>query len=64
MGVELKPFGKDAHFARECVACHEPLHRNDYVFTAPIAAAGSASALTGNIPVNPLQWRIITSGVD
>ncbi len=39
-GLELKPFGKDANFARECVACHAPLRRNDYVFTAPMAAAG------------------------
>jgi heme-binding protein/cytochrome P460 len=39
MGAELKPFGSDADFARECVACHAPLRKNDYVFTAPIAAA-------------------------
>lgn len=39
MGTELKPFGMDANFARECVACHAPLRKNDYVFTAPIAAA-------------------------
>jgi hypothetical protein len=39
MGAELKPFGIDANFARECVACHLPLRKNDYVFTAPIAAA-------------------------
>jgi len=37
MGAELKPFGKDANFAKECVACHMPLRSNDYVFTAPIA---------------------------
>lgn len=37
MGTELKPFGTDAGFARECVACHAPLSKNDYVFTAPIA---------------------------
>jgi hypothetical protein len=37
MGSELKPFGTDAGFARDCVACHAPLRRNDYVFTAPIA---------------------------
>ncbi len=39
MGTELKPFGMDGNFARECVACHAPLRKNDYVFTAPIAAA-------------------------
>ena len=42
MGVELKPFGKDANFARECVACHAPLRSNDYVFTAPIAGERGA----------------------
>jgi hypothetical protein len=42
MGTELEPFGRDAGFARECVACHAPLRRNDYVFTAPIAAGGGA----------------------
>ncbi len=38
MGTELEPFGKDAGFANECVACHAPLRSNDYVFTAPVAA--------------------------
>jgi len=64
MGVELKPFGKDANFATECVACHQPLQKNDYVFTAPVAEAGSATALAGKVPFDPLKWRIITSGVD
>jgi hypothetical protein len=58
MGTDLKPFGKDARFAQDCVACHAPLRRNDYVFTAPIAP------LADSLPVNPLQWRVITSGVD
>jgi hypothetical protein len=35
-GVDLKPYGKDAHFARECVGCHNPLAKTNYVFTAPI----------------------------
>ena len=38
MGSKLTPFGKDAGFPRACVACHAPLAKNDYVFTAPIAA--------------------------
>ena len=37
VGAELKPYGTDAGFARDCVACHAPLSKNDYVFTAPIA---------------------------
>ena len=35
-GTELKPYGKDANFARECVGCHEPLSGTNYVFTTPI----------------------------
>jgi Haem-binding domain/Cytochrome P460 len=35
-GVDLRPYGKDANFARECVRCHEPLSNTNYVFTAPI----------------------------
>jgi hypothetical protein len=38
MGTELKPYGRNANFAGECVACHAPLRKNDYVFTAPIAS--------------------------
>jgi Haem-binding domain/Cytochrome P460 len=34
-GVDLKPYGKDAGFERECTACHAPLRKNDYVYTAP-----------------------------
>jgi hypothetical protein len=35
-GTDLKPYGKDASFTNECVECHTPLHKNDYVFTTPI----------------------------
>ena len=35
-GADLKPYGKDADFARECVGCHRPLRDSDYVFTEPI----------------------------
>lgn len=36
VGTELMPFGTVPGFASECVSCHEPLSRNDYVFTMPI----------------------------
>ncbi len=42
MGTELAPLGKDAGFAKECVACHAPLRDNDYVFTEPIGTDGGA----------------------
>ena len=34
-GTELKPYGKDASFSQECVACHTPVKNQDYVFTFP-----------------------------
>lgn len=34
-GMDQKPYGKDANFAQECVACHTPKKPNDWVFTAP-----------------------------
>jgi hypothetical protein len=35
-GTDLKPYGKDAAFANECVNCHNPLRSTNYVFTPPI----------------------------
>lgn len=35
-GADLKPYGKDAGFAGECVGCHRPLRDSNYVFTEPI----------------------------
>lgn len=35
-GADLKPYGKDAEFTRECVGCHRPLRDSNYVFTEPI----------------------------
>ncbi|WP_213803967.1 heme-binding domain-containing protein [Granulicella sp. dw_53] len=35
-GTDLKPYGKDAKFTNECVSCHEPVAKNDYVYTMPI----------------------------
>ena len=35
-GTQLKPYGADANFAKECVGCHSPLKPTDYVFTEPI----------------------------
>jgi Haem-binding domain/Cytochrome P460 len=35
-GADLKPYGKDSHFADECVGCHSPLEKTNYVFTKPI----------------------------
>lgn len=35
VGGELKPYGKDAGFVKECFACHLPVMDSDYVFTRP-----------------------------
>jgi hypothetical protein len=34
-GTDLQPYGKTAHFTDECVGCHQPVSRNDYVYTIP-----------------------------
>jgi len=36
IGTDLKPYGKNAHFTAECVTCHTPVAKNDFVFTMPI----------------------------
>jgi hypothetical protein len=36
LGPELKPYGKDAHLASECVDCHTPVRDNDFVYTMPL----------------------------
>lgn len=34
-GAELKPYGKDAGFEKECINCHRPVRKNDNVYTMP-----------------------------
>lgn len=36
-GNDLKPYGKTATFANECINCHAPMADKDYVFTIPEA---------------------------
>jgi len=36
LGMDQTPFGENAEFAADCVACHEPVAANDYVFTHPV----------------------------
>ena len=72
-GLDLKPYGKDAHFVDECTSCHQPMRGDDYVFTLPISAAkvggrevvnNSAAALPASLPYQPLGWTAITMYVD
>ena len=72
-GIELKPYGNDAHLANECTGCHEPVRGDDYVYTLPIAAAktsraevvnNNAANLPASLPYQPLSWSAITLYVD
>jgi hypothetical protein len=71
-GMDLTPYGKDAHFVSECTGCHRPLYGNDYVYTLPISSAkvdreevvNNAAALPTNLPYQPLSWSAITMYVD
>jgi hypothetical protein len=35
VGNDLKPYGKDAGFSSECIACHTPVSSTGWVFTTP-----------------------------
>ncbi|MBL1262191.1 cytochrome P460 family protein [Candidatus Methylomicrobium oryzae] len=35
LGMEQKPYGQDASFVQECMACHAQVKDNDSVFTHP-----------------------------
>jgi Haem-binding domain/Cytochrome P460 len=35
-GLKLDPYGKDPLFTTECVNCHRPMEKNDFVFTEPV----------------------------
>jgi hypothetical protein len=72
-GLDLKPYGNDAHFVNECTGCHQPLRGNDYVYTMPITTArvsreevvnNAAAALPASLPYQPLGWGAITMYVD
>src|SRR5882672_29749 len=66
-GADLNPYGKDAHFDQECVGCHRPLKKSDYVFTDPLPSSpivGDPRSLPGDLPANPASWKFITSEID
>lgn len=35
VGPELKPYGSQPSFAKECINCHKPVESTDYAFTKP-----------------------------
>jgi len=36
LGMDQKPYGKDANFVQECFGCHTPVKDRDWVFTFPV----------------------------
>ena len=73
LGLELKPFGRDAGFVKVCTGCHLPMRGDDHVYTLPMTAAtvhrqevvnNRAAALPANLPYQPLGWSAITMYVD
>jgi hypothetical protein len=40
VGSEQKPYGKDAAFSQECIACHTPVKDTNWVFTKPAVFPG------------------------
>ena len=67
--VDLKPYGKDAAFVKECTGCHLSVRGDDYVYTLPISSASvqgrevldnAASRLPQGLQVNPLDWTPVT----
>lgn len=72
-GLDLKPYGADAHFDSECTGCHMPVRGNDYVYTLPVTSAhldreeivnNTAASLPADLPWQPLGWGAITMYVD
>ncbi|MGA7078108.1 MAG: cytochrome P460 family protein [Terriglobales bacterium] len=72
-GLDLKPYGEDAHFVSECTGCHLPVRGNDSVYTLPITPAkvagneivnNNAANLPASLPYQTLGWSAITMYVD
>jgi hypothetical protein len=72
-GLDLKPYGTDAHFVNECTGCHLPVAKNDHVYTLPLSTAKvngedvvntTAATLSPGLPYQPLEWNAITMYVD
>ncbi|HEY4108252.1 cytochrome P460 family protein [Puia sp.] len=67
-GLAMKPYGKDASFAEECVNCHRPVAAFDHTFTIPLADTLSlydqAAFLPDSVDRHPLMGKVITTMVD
>ncbi len=72
-GLDLKPYGNNAAFVKECTGCHLPVQGNDYVYSLPFSEAhvpgqevlnNTAASFPKNITFNPLSWPPITLYLD
>jgi hypothetical protein len=67
-GLAMKPYGKDESFVTECMNCHQPLKKNNYTFTFPVADTLSlydqAASLPDTVASHPLTGAVITSFVN
>ena len=61
-GTDLEPYGREPSFTAECTNCHQPMEKDDFVFTTPFALRGPA-ALASNGPFQVHGWRVITSSM-
>jgi hypothetical protein len=72
VGPDWKPYGANAEFVNECTSCHQPVRRNDFVYTLPITAShvdgaeivNNRAALPNGLPYQPFGWRPVTEYVD
>jgi len=74
-GMDLKPYGTDAGYIKECTGCHQPVRGNDYVYTLPITIPKQnlredvvnqhAARMPQGMPTAwPLGWNVITLYTD
>jgi len=65
-GLQLVPYGKDALFTTECMNCHEPMKKNDLVFTSPVRRPELPKEDVTQDPAfqDPMEGKVIRSSVD
>lgn len=64
VGGDLTPYGKDASFVNECMNCHRPLEKSNYVFTSPYVDSmrvGEVAASTLDGIAFPLRGKLVAT---
>jgi hypothetical protein len=44
-GLDLRPYGTDSAFVKECTGCHRPMRDDDYVYTLPVTNVKAAGKM-------------------